>query len=118
MAESGKEISQSSPAPPPPPPLPDYQTETPFSPLSNQEKNGNQYDYRFQRTDQWMPVYSWLESLNTDELVQSKDILDWLTANPDIRDQLSSRHSKYHLMHYIKKCHIKIMKRKGKDKVL
>ncbi|XP_073146974.1 uncharacterized protein [Henckelia pumila] len=25
------------------------------------------YDHRFQRTDQWMPVYSWLESLDTDE---------------------------------------------------
>nr|XP_009775544.1 PREDICTED: uncharacterized protein LOC104225446 isoform X2 [Nicotiana sylvestris]XP_016491969.1 PREDICTED: uncharacterized protein LOC107811528 isoform X4 [Nicotiana tabacum] len=25
------------------------------------------FDHRFQRTDQWMPVYSWLESLDTDE---------------------------------------------------
>ncbi|KAJ6748410.1 hypothetical protein OIU79_029513 [Salix purpurea] len=28
---------------------------------------------RFQRTDQWLPVYSWLESLDKDEGVQSTD---------------------------------------------
>ncbi|EPS72047.1 hypothetical protein M569_02711, partial [Genlisea aurea] len=73
------------------------------------------YDHRFQRTDQWMPVYSWLESLDTDELIKSQDVIDWLTANPEIRDQLYSRHSRYHLMHYIKKCHVKILKRKEKQ---
>ncbi|XP_022885215.1 uncharacterized protein LOC111401625 isoform X1 [Olea europaea var. sylvestris] len=73
------------------------------------------YDHRFQRTDQWMPVYSWLESLETDEVIKSKDVLDWLTANPEIRDQLYSRHSRYHLFHYIKKCHVKILKRKEKQ---
>nr|GMC72265.1 uncharacterized protein LOC109177174 [Ipomoea batatas] len=72
------------------------------------------FDHRFQRTDQWMPVYSWLESLDTDDVVKSKDILEWLTENAEIREQLSSRHSRYHLMHYIKKCHVKILKRKGK----
>ncbi|XP_075107805.1 uncharacterized protein LOC142161723 isoform X6 [Nicotiana tabacum] len=41
------------------------------------------FDHRFQRTDQWMPVYSWLESLDTDEVIKSKEIIDWLTANPD-----------------------------------
>ncbi|XP_057806421.1 uncharacterized protein LOC131021306 isoform X2 [Salvia miltiorrhiza] len=73
------------------------------------------YDHRFQRTDQWMPVYSWLESLDTDELIKSKDVVDWLTANPEIRDDLYARHSRYHLMHYIKKCHVKILKRKEKQ---
>lgn len=72
---------------------------------------------RFQRTDQWMPVYSWLESLDTDELIKSEDIIDWLSANPEIKEQLYSRHSRYHLMHYIKKCHIKMLKRKEKKKV-
>ncbi|CAK9327225.1 unnamed protein product [Citrullus colocynthis] len=71
---------------------------------------------RFQRTDQWIPVYSWLESLHQDEVVKSKEISDWLTENPTIRDQLCSRHSRYHLMHYIKKCHLKILKRKEKKK--
>ncbi|GAB2269691.1 hypothetical protein Dimus_004613 [Dionaea muscipula] len=71
---------------------------------------------RFQRTDQWLPVYSWLESLDTDEVIKSKDIADWLSANPDISEQLCSRHSRYHLMHYIKKCHVKILKRKDKFK--
>ncbi|XP_075107802.1 uncharacterized protein LOC107811528 isoform X2 [Nicotiana tabacum] len=74
------------------------------------------FDHRFQRTDQWMPVYSWLESLDTDEVIKSKEIIDWLTANPDVREQLNSRHSRYHLMHYIKKCHMKILKRKEKKK--
>lgn len=72
---------------------------------------------RFQRTDQWMPVYSWLETLDTDELIKSDDIIDWLAANPEVKEQLYSRHSRYHLMHYIKKCHIKILKRKEKKKV-
>ncbi|XP_022137037.1 uncharacterized protein LOC111008597 isoform X2 [Momordica charantia] len=93
--------------------------------LSNQGKEeiqgdqGDQGDLphaRFQRTDQWIPVYSWLESLQHEEVVKSKDISDWLTENPSIRDQLCSRHSRYHLMHYIKKCHLKILKRKEKKK--
>jgi hypothetical protein len=72
---------------------------------------------RFQRTDQWLPVYSWLESLDKDEVVKSKDISDWLAENPGIREQLFSRHSRYHLMHYIKKCHVKILKRRERKKV-
>lgn len=86
-----------------------------------QDKEGDQFGgqppARFQRTDQWLPVYSWLESLDADEVVKSKDIADWLTANPAIREELSSRHSRYHLMHYIKKCHVKILKRKERKKV-
>ncbi|CAN4085997.1 unnamed protein product [Withania somnifera] len=74
------------------------------------------FDHRFQRTDQWKPVYSWLETLDTDEVVKLKEIIDWLTENSDVREQLSSRHSCYHLMHYIKKCHMKILKRKEKKK--
>uniref|UniRef100_A0A6N2MHB5 Uncharacterized protein n=1 Tax=Salix viminalis TaxID=40686 RepID=A0A6N2MHB5_SALVM len=46
---------------------------------------------RFQRTDQWLPVYSWLESLDKDEAVKSRDISDWLAENPDIREQLCFR---------------------------
>ncbi|PIN20635.1 hypothetical protein CDL12_06677 [Handroanthus impetiginosus] len=82
---------------------------------NNQQSVERTYDHRFQRTDQWMPVYSWLESLDTDEVIKSKDVVDWLTANPEIRDHLYSRHSRYHLMHYIKKCHVKILKRKEKQ---
>ncbi|XP_051143822.1 uncharacterized protein LOC127260168 [Andrographis paniculata] len=82
---------------------------------SDQQAEEKVYDHRFQRTDQWMPVYSWLESLDTDEVIKSKDVVDWLTANPEIRDHLYSRHSRYHLMHYIKKCHVKILKRKEKQ---
>ncbi|TQD74010.1 hypothetical protein C1H46_040444 [Malus baccata] len=73
---------------------------------------------RFKRTDQWRPVYIWLESLDKDDVVKSKDIADWLTENQDIQAELCSRHSKYHLMHYIKKCHMKILKRREKKKVL
>ncbi|OMO71671.1 hypothetical protein COLO4_28120 [Corchorus olitorius] len=43
-------------------------------PSQTQEKEPNPHDLppaRFQRTDQWIPVYSWLESLNTDEVVGS-----------------------------------------------
>ena len=85
-----------------------------------QEKEESQVDIphaRFQRTDQWRPVYSWLESLDKDEVVKSKDISDWLSENPQVQEQLCSRHSRYHLMHYIKKCHMKILKRRDKKKV-
>ncbi|KAL6996964.1 hypothetical protein U1Q18_007087 [Sarracenia purpurea var. burkii] len=85
------------------------------------EDNANQVDphhARFQRTDQWMPVYSWLESLDTEEVIKSKDIIDWLSENPEVKEQLYLRHSRYHLMHYIKKCHVKILKRKEKKKAL
>ncbi|KAI4343615.1 hypothetical protein L6164_010946 [Bauhinia variegata] len=87
--------------------------------LPNQEREVNQLDLphaRFQRTDQWIPVYQWLETLDKDEVVKSKEISDWLTANPKVQEQLCSRHSRYHLMHYIKKCHLKILRRKEKRK--
>lgn len=87
--------------------------------LFDQEKEANQIDLpqaRFQRTDQWIPVYAWLESLDKDEAVKSKEISDWLSENPAIREQLCSRHSRYHLMHYIKKCHLKILKRRERRK--
>ncbi|XP_061371812.1 uncharacterized protein LOC133314352 [Gastrolobium bilobum] len=90
-------------------------------PFTNQERDVNQLDLphaRFQRTDQWLPVYSWLETLDKDEVVKSKEISDWLTENPKVQEQLCSRHSRYHLMHYIKKCHLKILKRRGKRKSL
>jgi hypothetical protein len=85
-----------------------------------QEKETNNVDVphaRFQRTDQWLPVYAWLETLNKDEVVKSKEIADWLEQNPKIQEQLCSRHSRYHLMHYVKKCHFKILKRRQKGKV-
>ncbi|MED6206915.1 hypothetical protein PIB30_031025 [Stylosanthes scabra] len=84
-----------------------------------EEREVNQLDLpnaRFQRTDQWLPVYSWLETLDKDEVVKSKEISEWLTENPKVQEQLCSRHSKYHLMHYIKKCHLKILKRREKKK--
>lgn len=79
-----------------------------------QESQADQHPARFQRTDQWLPVYSWLESLDSGELVKSKDISEWLDANPEVKEELSSRHSRYHLTHYVKKCHLKILKRKEK----
>lgn len=72
---------------------------------------------RFQRTDQWIPVYSWLESLGTNEVVKSKEIDEWLCENPKVKEQLYARHSRYHLMHYVQKCHLKMLRRRGKQKV-
>ncbi|KAJ0972502.1 hypothetical protein J5N97_020461 [Dioscorea zingiberensis] len=72
------------------------------------------HPYRFQRTDQWMPVYSWLESLDADRLVNSKEIMEWLDTNPKIYEMLLMKHSKYHLMHYIQRLHLKVLKKKGK----
>ncbi|KAK8323201.1 hypothetical protein V6Z11_A12G221600 [Gossypium hirsutum] len=63
-------------------------------PSHSQEKEPSQPDLlpvRFQRTDQWIPVYSWLESLDTDEVVKSKDISDWLNENLQVKDQLREK---------------------------
>ncbi|OIV97071.1 hypothetical protein TanjilG_14616 [Lupinus angustifolius] len=42
---------------------------------------------RFQRSGQWLPVYSWLETLDKDEVVNSKEITDWLIENPEGLEQ-------------------------------
>ncbi|KNA10538.1 hypothetical protein SOVF_143420 [Spinacia oleracea] len=82
--------------------------------MEDKKANRGENPARFQRTDQWRPVYSWLEALDLDDVIKSKDISDWLAANPEVNEELGSRHSRYHLMHYIKKCHMKILKkRKG-----
>lgn len=47
-------------------------------------------------------------------IVTSKEITDWLSLNKEFRDKLLARHSKYHLMHYIQKLHLKLLKKKGK----
>ncbi|KAJ4973581.1 hypothetical protein NE237_006755 [Protea cynaroides] len=86
---------------------------------SNQAMEANQVEHpasRFQRTDQWIPVYSWLESLETKEVVKSKQIDEWLSKNPKVKEQLYARHSRYHLMHYVQKCHLKMLKRREKQK--
>ncbi|XP_058103327.1 uncharacterized protein LOC131246884 isoform X2 [Magnolia sinica] len=71
---------------------------------------------RFQRTDQWMPVYSWLESLEKNEVVKPNEIIDWLSENPGVRDQLHSKHSRHHLMHYIQRCHFKMLRRRERQR--
>ncbi|MQL81716.1 hypothetical protein Taro_014179, partial [Colocasia esculenta] len=50
---------------------------------------------RFQRAEHWNPVYSWLESLDTDEVVSANDVKDWFLANPEIKENLS-RNSRFH----------------------
>ncbi|XP_021759422.1 uncharacterized protein LOC110724307 isoform X1 [Chenopodium quinoa] len=81
--------------------------------VEDKQSNRGENPARFQRTDQWRPVYSWLEALDLDEVIKSKDISDWLAANPEVNEELGSRHSRYHLMHYIKKCHMKILKKRN-----
>ncbi|XLU30370.1 hypothetical protein S245_066436, partial [Arachis hypogaea] len=51
------------------------------------KKEVNQLDLpnaRLQCMDQWLPVYSWLETLDKDDVVKSKDIFEWLIENPKI----------------------------------
>ncbi|TVU04930.1 hypothetical protein EJB05_48074, partial [Eragrostis curvula] len=72
------------------------------------------FPYRFQRTDLWKPVYQWLETLEMDSLVETKEISDWLTSNPKIMDRLVEKHSKYHLIHYTQRMHLKLLKKRGK----
>lgn len=71
---------------------------------------------RFKRSDKWKPIYSWLESLDAQEIVRTKTIGEWLTQNTDVREDLESKHSRYHLIHYIQKCHAKILKKREKQK--
>ncbi|XP_008790776.2 uncharacterized protein LOC103707865 isoform X1 [Phoenix dactylifera] len=72
------------------------------------------FPYRFQRTDLWQPVYKWLESLDKDVLVSGKEISEWLSANPSVMERLFSKHSQYHMMHYIQRMHLKLLKKRGK----
>ncbi|XP_042412600.1 uncharacterized protein LOC122001762 isoform X1 [Zingiber officinale] len=73
-----------------------------------------EFPYRFQRTDLWKPAYRWLESLDRDELVNAKEVSEWLTANPEVAERLVTKHSRYHTMHYIQRMHLKLLKKKGK----
>ncbi|KAJ4805374.1 Eukaryotic translation initiation factor 3 subunit I [Rhynchospora pubera] len=73
-----------------------------------------EFPYRFQRTDLWKPAYDFLESLDKDTLVTQKEVSDWLDANPDIFERLSEKHSRYHLVHYTQRMHLKMLKKKGK----
>lgn len=73
-----------------------------------------EFPYRFQRTDLWKPVYGWLESLDKDVLVNGKEISEWLSSNPNVMERLFEKHSRYHLMHYIQRLHLKLLKKKGK----
>lgn len=59
-------------------------------------------------------MYSWLESLDADRLVDSKEITAWLESNRKVYEMLLTKHSKYHLMHYIQRLHLKVLKKKGK----
>uniref|UniRef100_A0ACD5ZVD0 Uncharacterized protein n=1 Tax=Avena sativa TaxID=4498 RepID=A0ACD5ZVD0_AVESA len=72
------------------------------------------FPYRFQRTDLWKPVYQWLETLEMDTLVESKQISEWLAANPQVMNRLVEKHSKYHLIHYSQRMHLKLLKKRGK----
>ncbi|XP_076906823.1 uncharacterized protein LOC143563081 [Bidens hawaiensis] len=65
-----------------------------------------------------MPVYNWLESLNTDEVVSKIQVQDWLTANATIMKDMVEKHPGCHLVHYIRKCHKKILKKRGKEEGL
>jgi len=49
-----------------------------------------------------------------DSLVATQQISDWLTSNPKIMDRLVEKHSKYHLIHYTQRMHLKMLKKKGK----
>ncbi len=59
-------------------------------------------------------MYKWLESLELESLVTSKEISEWLTSNPQIMDRLVEKHSKYHLIHYTQRMHLKLLKKRGK----
>lgn len=47
-------------------------------------------------------------------LVSGKEISEWLSANPAVMERLFSKHSRYHMMHYIQRLHLKLLKKRGK----
>jgi hypothetical protein len=55
-----------------------------------------------------------LETLEMDTLVESKQISEWLAANPQVMNRLVEKHSKYHLIHYSQRMHLKLLKKRGK----
>ena len=70
---------------------------------------------RFQRSEKWMPVYKWLESLDLDSLVGAKAIEAWLDGNPCLREELLKEHTRQHLFRYVQKCHNNLLKKKKKQ---
>jgi hypothetical protein len=70
---------------------------------------------RFQRSEKWMPVYKWLESLELDSLVAAKVVEAWLDSNPSLRDELLKEHTRQHLFRYVLKCHNNLLKKKKKQ---
>ncbi|KAF0901058.1 hypothetical protein E2562_037639 [Oryza meyeriana var. granulata] len=86
----------------------------PRRPPAHRARDQSAFPYRFQRTDLWKPVYKWLESLEIESLVTSKQISEWLTSNPQIMNRLVEKHSKYHLIHYTQRMHLKLLKKRGK----
>ncbi|KAJ3681260.1 hypothetical protein LUZ60_015749 [Juncus effusus] len=77
-------------------------------------RDQGEFPYRFQRTDLWQPAYKWLESLEKETLVTHKEVSDWLDANPNILQRLAEKHSRYHLVHYTQRMHLKLLKKRGK----
>lgn len=61
-----------------------------------------------------MPAYQWLESLDRDQIVSGDEVAEWFDRNAEFRDRLLSRHTKYHMMHYVQKLHLKLLKKRGK----
>ncbi|KAF3775637.1 Dynein assembly factor with WDR repeat domains 1 [Nymphaea thermarum] len=72
--------------------------------------------YQFQRSDMWKPVYAWLETLNTTDIVKKSEIVRWLSENPAVKNALQSRNSRYNFMHYIQKLHKKLLRKRGRLK--
>lgn len=72
--------------------------------------------YQFQRSDMWKPVYAWLETLDTSEIVKKSEIVRWLSENPAAKSALQSRNSRYNFMHYIQKLHKKLLRKHGRFK--
>ncbi|XP_078175462.1 ribonucleoside-diphosphate reductase subunit beta isoform X2 [Carex rostrata] len=98
-------------------PNPNSSSSLPSSSRTPEKANGKdqaEFPYRFQRTDLWRPAYDFLESLEKDTLVTQKEVSDWLDANPGILERLSEKHSRYHLVHYTQRMHLKMLKKRGK----
>jgi len=60
-------------------------------------------------SEKWKPVWIWLQSLNRKDVVEAADVTAWLVRNPDYSKEIKQHHSHGALVHYVQKCHQRLI---------
>lgn len=64
------------------------------------------------RSAKWMPVYTWLKSMDRQDVVKSKEILEWMDAHPQTSAAVNAEKKRAFVISYVQKCHNRILKTK------